>query len=97
MNQTSRNLLLWGIIAIALVMVFNMFQQPQGASQQLSYSDFISRVDGGQIASVTIQGNTLTGKTTDGSTVRSYAPRDLELISRLMEKKVEVKAEPPEE
>ena len=97
MNQTSRNLLLWGIIAIALVMVFNMFQQPQGASQQLSYSDFISRVDGGQIASVTIQGNTLTGKTTDGATVRSYAPRDLELISRLMEKKVEVKAEPPEE
>ena len=97
LNQTSRNLLLWGIIAIALVMVFNMFQQPQGASQQLSYSDFISRVDGGQIASVTIQGNTLTGKTTDGATVRSYAPRDLELISRLMEKKVEVKAEPPEE
>ena len=97
MNQTSRNLLLWSIIALALVMVFNLFQQPQGTSQQLPYSDFLSRVDSGQIASVTIQGNILTGRTMDGATVRSYAPRDLELISRLMEKKVEVRAEPPEE
>ncbi|MFT4301309.1 MAG: ATP-dependent zinc metalloprotease FtsH [Desulfovibrio sp.] len=97
MNQMSRNLMLWAIIVLAMVMLFNMFQQPQGVMQRVPYSDFLSQVDGGQILSVTMQGHTLTGKTSDGKTVQTYAPQDLGLVNRLIEKKVEVKAEPPEE
>ena len=78
-------------------MLFNMFQQPQGITQRVPYSDFLSQVDNGQLLSVTIQGHTLTGRTSDGKTVQSYAPQDLGLVNRLIEKKVEVKAEPPEE
>ncbi|QCC86070.1 ATP-dependent metallopeptidase FtsH/Yme1/Tma family protein [Desulfovibrio desulfuricans] len=97
MNQISRNLMLWAIIVLAMVMLFNMFQQPQGITQRVPYSDFLSQVDNGQLLSVTIQGHTLTGRTSDGKTVQSYAPQDLGLVNRLIEKKVEVKAEPPEE
>ena len=97
MNQMSRNLMLWAIIVLAMVMLFNMFQQPQGVMQRVPYSDFLSQVDGGQILSVTMQGHTLTGRTSDGKAVQTYAPQDQGLVNRLIEKKVEVKAEPPEE
>ena len=97
MNQFSRNLMLWAAIVLAMVMLFNMFQQPQSSAQKVSYTDFISRVDGGQISSVEIQGNTLIGRGPDGASVQTYAPRDNELVSRLLDKKVEVKAQPPEE
>ena len=97
MNQFSRNLMLWAAIVLAMVMLFNMFQQPQSSAQKVSYTDFIGRVDGGQISSVEIQGNTLIGRGPDGASVQTYAPRDNELVSRLLDKKVEVKAQPPEE
>ena len=58
----------------------------------------MSRVDAGQIQSVTIQGNVLTGRGSEkGSEVQAYAPDDANLVSQLMAKKVEVQAEPPEE
>ena len=97
LNQFSRNLMLWAAIVLAMVMLFNMFQQPQSSAQKVSYTDFIGRVDGGQISSVEIQGNTLIGRGPDGASVQTYAPRDNELVSRLLDKKVEVKAQPPEE
>ena len=89
--------MLWAIIVLAMVMLFNMFQQPHTASQRVAYTDFLNQVDNGQLLSVTIQGHTLTGKTSDGKSIQTYAPQDLGLVSRLLEKKVEVKAEPPEE
>lgn len=97
MNQTGRNLVIWAILAIAMIMIFNVFQQPQGSLQRLSYTEFLDRVDSGQITGVTIQGNTLIGKTREGLNLQSYAPRDPELISKLMAKNIEVRAEPPEE
>lgn len=97
LNQMSRNLMLWAIIVLAMVMLFNMFQQPQGAVQRVPYSDFLNQVDNGQLLSVTIQGHTLTGKTAEGKAVQTYAPQDSGLVNRLIEKKVEIKAEPPEE
>ncbi|WP_298033966.1 ATP-dependent zinc metalloprotease FtsH [uncultured Desulfovibrio sp.] len=97
MNQFSRNLMLWAIIVLAMVMLFNMFQQPQAGLQRVPYTEFLSKVDGGQVLSVTIQGHTLIGKTSDNKSIQAYAPQDAGLVSRLIEKKVEIKAEPPEE
>ena len=97
MNQFSRNLMLWAIIVLAMVMLFNMFQQPQAGLQRVPYTEFLNKVDDGQVLSVTIQGHTLTGKTSDNKSIQTYAPQDSGLVNRLIEKKVEIKAEPPEE
>ena len=95
MNQFSRNLMLWAIIVLAMVMLFNMFQQPQAGLQRVPYTEFLNKVDDGQVLSVTIQGHTLTGKTSDNKSIQTYAPQDSGLVNRLIEKKVEIKAEPP--
>ncbi len=97
MNQFGRNMMLWLIIVLATVALFNMFQQPQSGMQRISYTDFLARVESGQVVSVTMQGSNLTGKTSSNQTVQTYAPRDAGLVERLMQKNVEIKAEPPEE
>ena len=79
-----------------MIMVFNMFQQAPQGHNRLSYTEFLNRVDEGQILSVTIQGSTLIGKTSSGD-VQCYAPRDGNLVNRLMEKNIEIKADPPDE
>ena len=97
LNQFSRNLMLWAVIVLAMVMLFNMFQQPQAGGQRVSFTEFLSKVDEGQVLSVTMQGQTLIGRTSDNKSIQTYAPQDAGLVNRLIEKKVEIKAEPPEE
>ena len=97
LNQFSRNLMLWVIIVLAMVMLFNMFQQPQIGQQRISYTEFLNKVNDGQILSVTIQGSTLVGKTSDNRTIQTYAPQDADLVNRLMEKKIEIRVQPPDE
>ena len=97
LNQFSRNLMLWAAIVLAMVMLFNMFQQPQSGAQRVPFTEFLTKVDEGQVLSVTMQGQTLIGKTSDNRSIQTYAPQDAGLVNRLIEKKVEIKAEPPEE
>ena len=85
LNQMSRNLMLWAVIVLAMVMLFNTFQQPQSSVQRVPYSDFLTQVDSGQIMSVTIQGHTLTGRSADGKNIHTYAPQDINLVKRLIE------------
>ena len=97
MNQFSRNLLLWALIVVAMVMLFNMFQQPQAGMTRIPFTEFMNKVDDGQIMAVTMQGQSMTARTADNQTLQTYAPRDANVANMLMEKKVEIKVEPPEE
>ncbi len=94
MNQFTRNLTLWAIIALAMVMLFNMFQQPQSANKNVLYTEFLQQVEKGDITEVIIKGNTLIGQGINGDNIQTYAPSDSNLVSRLMDKKVAIKAEP---
>ncbi len=97
MNQFSRNLILWAIISLLMVVLFNMFNQPQGTQARLTYTEFLQKVERGEVLRVTIQGQKLTGESSEGKAFQTYAPHDPELVSRLISQKVEVKAEPQEE
>ena len=95
MNQFSRNMLLWAVIILGMVLLFNIFQQPQQQGRQsVSYSELMNSVDAGAVSSVTIQGSEIAALMADGRRVHTYAPRDDKMISRLLDKKVEIKAEP---
>src|SRR3954454_7093402 len=76
MSNFGRNLALWVIIALLLVVLFNLFQ-PGGstrAATQVAYSDFISEVNGGRVRDVVIQGRTVSGQLTDGRSFQTYTP-----------------------
>ena len=90
--------MLWGIISLAMVIVFNLFSQPQHSAQpSMTYSEFLRQAASGDVSDVLIQGNTITGKTSDGKSFKIYAPNDPSLVDKLIAEKVEVRAEPAEE
>ena len=97
LNQFYKNLALWLVISLMMILLFNLFNKQKPAQEKLSYSDFVTAIDTGKITSVTIQGNDVYGKFTDGKDFRTYKPADAELSDKLLEKNVAINAKPEEE
>ncbi|MDD9330079.1 MAG: ATP-dependent zinc metalloprotease FtsH, partial [Bartonella sp.] len=76
-----------------LFSLFNGDNQRSG-NGEISYSEFLQKVENGELKTVTIQGQKLVGKTTDQRVISTYAPRDPGLMQKLENKKVNVKAIP---
>ncbi|PKM11625.1 MAG: ATP-dependent zinc metalloprotease FtsH [Gammaproteobacteria bacterium HGW-Gammaproteobacteria-3] len=98
MNDMLKNIILWVVIAVVLMSVFNNFS-PQGgrADTSLSYTQFIQSVKMGQVQSVMIDDKVIKGKMQDGNAFRTYSPNDPHLVDDLLANNVEIKALPPEQ
>ena len=97
MNQFYKNLALWLVISLMMILLFNLFNKPKPASERLNYSEFVTAIDTGKVSSVILQGNEIIGKFSDGKEFRSFKPADANLTAKLMEKKVAISARPEEE
>ncbi|HTG82178.1 MAG TPA: ATP-dependent zinc metalloprotease FtsH [Geobacteraceae bacterium] len=97
MNQFYKNIALWLVISLMMILLFNLFNKPKPVQEKLTYSDFITAVDGGKVSSVTIQGNDVSGKFSDGKEFRTYKPADALLSQKLLEKNIAISARPEEE
>jgi cell division protease FtsH len=97
LNDMAKNSLLWVIIAIVLMSVFNNFGPPAPRAQSLSYSEFIADVKAGRVQNVIIDGRTVKGQMSSGETFSTYTPDDPEMINDLLSNGVQVKAQPPEQ
>jgi cell division protease FtsH len=96
MSNFGRNLALWVIIALLLVVLFNLFQPgtTHTSSTQVAYSDFINEVNQGHVRDTVIQGRTVSGQFTDGRTFETYTPDDPTLVHLLTSHGVRVIAKP---
>jgi len=97
LNQFYKNLALWLVISLMMILLFNLFNKPKPSQERLNYSEFIAAVEAGKVGSVTLQGNDMIGKFTDGKEFRSYKPADAEISKSLLDKKIVVSARPEEE
>ncbi|NEZ04172.1 ATP-dependent zinc metalloprotease FtsH [Wenzhouxiangella sp. XN201] len=100
MSDFAKNLVMWIIIAVVLMSVFNHYSQPDAQPREMNYSVFLEEVQSGNVARVEIQegasGKTITGQTSGGEQFRVMAPRDDGLIKDLLDNEVEIEAQPPE-
>ncbi|EJF74375.1 ATP-dependent metallopeptidase FtsH/Yme1/Tma family protein [Bartonella alsatica] len=96
MNSNYRSLLIWGVIALILIVSFSLFNgdSQRSGGGEISYSEFLQKVENNELRSVTIQGQKLTGQTIEHRIISTYAPRDPGLIQKLENKNVNVKAIP---
>ncbi|PPR14215.1 MAG: ATP-dependent zinc metalloprotease FtsH [Alphaproteobacteria bacterium MarineAlpha9_Bin7] len=97
MSNVGRNLALWIVIALLLLTLFNLFQgqSRDGSATPLAFSEFLDRVESGQVRDVTIEGREITGHLSGtGQSFSTYAPDDPSLISRLRAKNVLISAKP---
>ena len=99
MSNFGRNLALWVIIALLLVVLFNLFQPgvSRTSATQVAYSDFIADVNSGRVRDVVIQGRTVTGQRNDGTAFQTYTPEDPTLVKSLTDKNVRVIAKPDDD
>jgi len=93
-SQFQKNLALWLVISLLMIMLFNMVTQKDTEQKQINYTEFLSAVDDGKVSDITFQGNQVTGLYTDGGKFQTYAPRDEQLISELKEKGIVITAKP---
>ena len=97
MNPLQKNIALWLVISLVFVLLYHMFNQPKAVQGTLIFSDFVGQVEKGQVTEVTLQGENITGKLTDGKTFKTYMPKDAQLMPLLREKNVRVSAKPVED
>ncbi len=79
-----------------MIMLFQIFKQPDKGKLTVGYSDFLGMVESGSVTEVTIQGDDISGRSTQG-VFKTYAPKDPELITLLRSKGVRISAKPEED
>lgn len=94
----ARNMVLWVVIALVLMLVFQNFTPKHGTSQELEYSDFVKEVKSGRVAKVLLDGPTIELETHDGSRLYSYSPESDNgpMIGMLLDNNVRIEAQPPD-
>ena len=95
-----KNLIMWAIIVLLSVGLFNMFQDPNKINNEkgsLAFSNFLNEVDAGRVVEVQIQGNNISGVLADGKTFKTYSPNYPELVDKLSSKGVSIVASPKED
>jgi cell division protease FtsH len=97
LNPFYKNMALWLVITLMMIMLYNLFNQQHLTETDISYSEFLFMVEAEQITEVVIQGQELLVTDRDRSKFKVYAPQDSSLIDTLRGKGVAIKAKPEAE
>ena len=93
MNDLMKNMILWIVIAVVLVSVFNNFGPKPTTSRALDYSEFVAAVKQGSVTRVEIAGRTIHGETSTGERFTTYSPDDPKLVDDLLQNNVMINSE----
>jgi|TARA_B110000495_G_scaffold121247_1_gene105260 cell division protease FtsH len=98
MNNFGKNIAVWVVISLVLIAIFNVFQGSSSREQGnvIAYSDFLARVNAGEVREVDIQGDKISGASSNGTPFFSYVPKEEELATKLSEKGIKVSSVPLE-
>jgi cell division protease FtsH len=99
LNDLAKNLLLWGVIFIALMLAFQSFTSRNGEPPKLVYSDFLNQVKQGEVDEANIEGQTITGHLKNGTKFTTISPEtdNRAMIGTLIDNHVKFDGEPPKE
>ncbi|MDY6861757.1 MAG: ATP-dependent zinc metalloprotease FtsH, partial [Thermodesulfobacteriota bacterium] len=92
-----KNLTLWLAVSITIILIFNLFNQPTPPAEEIVFSDFLFAVEEGIITEVTIRGDNIVGKYSDGRRFRTIALKDQGIYKLLREKGVRIIVKPEDQ
>ncbi|ABV79848.1 ATP-dependent metalloprotease FtsH [Rickettsia bellii OSU 85-389] len=98
MNNQGKNIIVWAVIFVFVILLFNVFQSDGllSSKNNISFSEFLTKVDEKTVNSVKIQGRIIEGTSNDGSSFSTYAPDYPDLVNRLNNNDVNIEVVPPE-
>ena len=97
MNQFQKNIALVLTVVLVSLLVWQLFNQPKTGTKDINYSEMIAFLDKGEIKEVTMQGENIIGKLTNGNAFKTYSPKDDKLVTQFREKGVNITAKPTED
>src|SRR5215510_2388635 len=97
MNPFYKNLALWMVIGLIVILLFNLFQTQQSTRGEIVFSDFLKKVDSNEVREVTLRGNSVNGRLSDGSTFKTFTAEYPDLVKALKDKGVRIEVKPPEQ
>ena len=96
MNPFYKNLALWMVIGLIVILLFQLFQQNQSPRGEIVFSDFLKKVETGEVREVTLKGNNVSGRLSDGSSFRTYTADYPDLVKSLKDRGVKIDVKPAE-
>jgi cell division protease FtsH len=95
----ARNIAFWVVLFLLILALFNLFSGGQStmSARSISYSEFVSQVDAGEVSSVTLDGERITFRGADGNDYTTIRPEGADITDRLIEQNVTVNARPQEQ
>ena len=99
MKNIGKTLIIWIVRSILVLWLYNFFFTGRGFystfhTTNISYSEFLEKVNNDEIKEVTIEGKKITAKLSSGKNITTYAPEDDELIPLLKSKNIKITAKP---
>ncbi|MDL1955711.1 MAG: ATP-dependent zinc metalloprotease FtsH [Candidatus Desulfofervidus auxilii] len=79
-----------------MILTFNLFNHPQPTRQTITYSEFLDKIQHGEVISVTLKGNEVKGVLITNESFHTYVPKDNQLIPLLRQHGVRIRVEPEE-
>ena len=92
-----RSLFVWLLIGIMMILLFNLLSTPKKMEQEMIFSDFMTRLEAGEVDEVTIKGSSITGQLKDGKKFKTYTTEYPDLVKILRSKNVRITAKPEEQ
>ena len=98
MNSAIKNLLLWLVVAVLLVVIFSNYGSKQSGVEKVPYSQFVQAVDNDEIASVIIETHNINATKKNNTKISTYIPlEDQSLLPKLLQKGVDVRGNSPDQ
>ncbi len=97
MNQPYKHLVLFIIIALVIIIFFNLPHQKPESEKEISYTEFLDMVDAESVSEVVIQGQVLSVSAAYGRRFKVFTPQNSDLIAILKQKGISIQAKPPAE
>ena len=93
MSKTLRTFIFWLVILVASMVLWQWVKadRPRPELPEISYSEFLTRVDAGDVSKVIIAGSQITGTSHDGHQFRVLGPSyQAEMVDTLRSKNIEI-------
>lgn len=92
-----RSLVVWLLIGLSMILLFNLFSIPPKGEKEITFSDFITKVESGEVDEVTFKENHINGRLKDGSKFKTYVLSYPDIVKDLKAKNVKITVRPPDQ
>ena len=97
-QQFYKNMALWVVLLLMILLLVTVLREGQEAPAEISFTEFLNKLESDQVDTVTMEEGHVTGKFRDGTDFATYVPPIYDtLVPRLEEKGIEITARPKRE